>query len=88
VSAPESAKRGEPLQLTFALDASAQPGRHVVHVEVQEPKLPLYTRNVVLEAGRGQLQLVTALNDPPGTWQISAREVISGLTVTKSIELR
>jgi hypothetical protein len=82
---------GQPTAITLTLDASKTPGRHVVHVEVLSPSgatMPLYTQNVVLEAGRGQLQLNTALNDPPGAWQIRAREVISGLTAQETIELR
>lgn len=91
LSAPPSAARGEPVQLGFALEASARPGRHVVHVEVTGPngqRLPLYAQNIVLEAGRAQLQLITALNDPAGTWQFSAREVVSGLSSTRTIELK
>lgn len=91
LSTPPVAALGEPLQLDFELDASAAPGHHVVHVEVTGPnavQLPFYTHNIVLEAGRGQLQLVTAMSDPNGTWQITAREVVSGLTATQNVELR
>ncbi|HET8933274.1 MAG TPA: beta-galactosidase [Polyangiales bacterium] len=91
LDAPPVAVRGEPLQLGLALDATAPPGRHVVHVEVTDPhgtRLPFYTHNVLVENGRGQLQLVSALNDPEGTWQVTAREVVSGLQATQNIEVR
>jgi|GEM_PF-2562964 len=88
---PPTAALGQTATFTLKLDASKTPGRHVAHVEVLGPSgtvMPLYTQNVVLETGRGQLQLDTALNDPPGTWQIRAREVVSGLTAHETIELR
>ena len=88
---PPRAALGGAAPIAFVLEASRTPGRHVVHVEVRGPGggiMPLYTQNVVLEGGRGQLQLWTALNDPKGTWKISAREVVSGLTAEGSVELR
>jgi hypothetical protein len=91
LGAPSVTTRGEPLQLALALDATSTPGRHVVHVEVNAPngvRLPFYTQNVVLEDGRAQLQIVSALNDPEGTWRISAREVVSGLTASQNVEVR
>jgi hypothetical protein len=91
LSLPPSAARGQPLPLTIKLDASKTPGRHIVHIEFRGPSgaiMPLYTQNAVIESGRGQLQLITALNDPTGTWRITAREVVSGLTAQQSIQLQ
>lgn len=88
---PPRAARGELIAVPVLLEASARPGRHVVHVEVRGPggaSLPLYTRNLELAAGRGELQLATALNDPPGRWQIDVREVVSGLTASASVEVQ
>jgi hypothetical protein len=91
LSLPPSAARGQPLPLTIELDASKTPGRHIVHIEFHGPTgalMPLYTQNAVVESGRGQLQLMTALNDPTGTWRITAREVVSGLATERSIQLQ
>jgi hypothetical protein len=82
LSAPPAAARGQTVTVDLELSASATPGRHVVHVDVITPNgeaAPLYAQNVVLQAGRGQLRVTTALNDPKGTWQLEAREVVSGL---------
>jgi hypothetical protein len=88
---PASMKRGAPLRLALALEATGAPGRHVVHIALSGPQgvpLPLYTENAVLEHGRAELQVATALNDPAGTWNITAREVVSGLSVTRSVEVQ
>ena len=89
--APPTGTRGELLRVAIALGATAAPGRHVVHVQLSGPDggpLPLYTQNVVVDGGLGELQLLPALNEPQGIWQISAREVVSGLTAASSVELR
>jgi len=91
LSPPPKAARGELLRVPIALRASGTPGRHVVHVELQGPggaPLPLYTQNLEVVGGRAELQLLPALNDPAGRWQIEAREVISGLTANAAVELQ
>lgn len=91
LTAPPSAALGHAAAITLTLEAAHPPGRHVVHVEVRGPNggpMPLYSQNVELQDGRGQLQLRTALNDPKGTWTLHAREVISGLTAQASIRLQ
>jgi len=46
-----------------------------------------YGRNLQTEKGRGTTYIQFALNDEPGAWQITARDVISGKTATANLVL-
>jgi hypothetical protein len=84
------AVRGEPVVVAVQLAASRTPGRHIVHVQVTDPKgmaRPLYTQNVVIRGGQGELSFLPALNEPAGDWRIEAREVVSGLSAQCSVRL-
>lgn len=75
-------------ELTVSVGAPAA-GRHVVRVDVTSPAgtaQPHYARNVLCDAGRGTFVLTFALNDSPGKWRITARDVASG--ATESVTLR
>ena len=86
-----AARRGQPLGVNIALPDIKQPVRHVVHLEVRQPdgsvNLPL-TQNVLLENGRWQGTLPLALNDPTGTWAITAKEAVSGVTAEAKVEVK
>jgi hypothetical protein len=88
---PGAARRGQPLSVHLVLPGVKQPVRHVVHLEVRRPDgsvhLPL-TQNVVLEDGRWHGTLPLALNDPAGTWTITAGEAVSGVTVERKLEVK
>ncbi|MEA3402369.1 MAG: beta-galactosidase [Armatimonadota bacterium] len=76
-----------PMRLLADTDA---PGRHWVHVTVIGPdgqERRHYARNVPLTDGAGVTYLPMALNDPPGTWTVQARDVISGQTARATFEL-
>jgi len=38
-----------------------------------------YTSNVLAKGGRAAIRIPLALNDPPGTWQVRVRDVLSGV---------
>jgi hypothetical protein len=86
-----AAQRGQPLSVSIRLSGVQQPVRHVVHLEIRRPdgtlNLPL-THNVVLKNGRWQGTLPLALNDPTGTWTITARETVSGVTAAAKVEVK
>lgn len=86
-----ASQRGQPLVVGLALPAARQPVRHVVHLEVRQPdgtvNLPL-TQNVVVQNGRWQGTLPLALNDPAGTWTITAGETVSGVTAEAKVEVK
>ncbi len=58
------------------------PGDHVLRVEVRDPRGNLseaYTRNVLAERGQAEIAIPFALNDPPGVWQVRARDIATGV---------
>jgi hypothetical protein len=68
------------------LATSAQkPGKHVLALRVVDPtgrKRPEHDRNLVDEAGRCGVDIPVALNDPPGKWTVTLRDVATGVTGT------
>ena len=84
--------------------ASAQGGNHVSFnllsttptatlvrchvVAADDSRLPIYSKNVLVQQGRGTFVLPFALNDVPGRYVIRATDVVTGATVEKSLELR
>jgi len=86
-----AARCGQPLSVSIALPGVKQPVRHVVHLEVRRPdgtvNSPL-TQNVTLENGRWQGTLPLALNDPTGTWTMTAAEAVSGVTAAAKVEVK
>ena len=83
---------------------SAHPGDHVsfnllsttsatalVRCHVYAPdgsRLPIYSKNVLVQQGRGSFTLPFALNDAEGRYVIRATDVVTGATIEKTIELR
>lgn len=72
-------------------DGSA-PGSHVLRIDIYDPTgkpLPCYSMNLLCPQGKGSFSIPLALNDKPGNWQITARDVATGthsqvqLTVNK-----
>lgn len=77
-------RRGERacLPLEIITDGT-HPGLHVAHVEISNPAqtiLPCYSRNIKLEAGKGVVEIPIALNDAAGVWQMSVKDVASGIS--------
>jgi len=83
---------GDEVELQFQIRArDAEPGRHVVRVEVEGPdgdERKHYAKNVECPGGLGAYTLATALNDPPGEWIITARDTMSGVECDATIELQ
>jgi hypothetical protein len=50
--------------------------------------LPIYSKNLLVQQGRGSFTLPFALNDAPGKYVVRATDVVSGAVVEKSLELR
>lgn len=74
---------GDTLKVTAAIEAAVTPTDHVLHIAVtpagaSEPAL-CYMRNVVAPHGQAQLNLPLGLDDPPGEWRITVRDVATGL---------
>ena len=82
------AKRGEHISLPIT---STTQGASLVRCHVFAPdgsRSPIYSRNVLLQNGRGTFSLPFALNDLPGKYIIRSTDVVSGAEFEKTIELR
>ncbi len=92
IAAPPAVRRGGETTLAFTVRAEAgTPGRHVVRVQFEDPSgtpCPPYARNVLCEAGRGELTMTFALNDPPGPWRVTARDVATGTAASAVLQVQ
>lgn len=82
---------GEPLRLRLGLAAAAPDVLSVVRVEVAGPDgrpRPWYAANAVIRGATGQATVPLALNDPPGEWRLTARDVATGLTAQARVTVR
>jgi hypothetical protein len=74
------AGRDARVRVELAADGG-RPGRHVVRCDVYDPRgkwCSHYSKNLVVERGRGELGLPLAESDPPGSWRIAMRDCVSG----------
>jgi hypothetical protein len=80
-AAPGQTAPGQPVTITAQVRATANPGDHVLRMEVCDPtgrRHRAYTRNLLAVGGRIERVLHTALNDQPGRWRVRVCEVFSG----------
>ena len=76
--------------VSFSL-ASTTPATTLVRCHVYAPdgaRLPIYSKNVLVQQGRGTFTLPFALNDAPGKYLVRATDVLTGAIVEKPVELR
>ncbi len=76
-------RRGE--SISFDVDVRTEPAKaasgHVVRAELTNPAgkvVKCYSRNVKFPGSDGKLVFNTALNDMPGKWVLTVKDVISG----------
>jgi hypothetical protein len=91
--APQGAARGRNAAVAATVTAAdAVPGYHVVRVDVFAPDAEephrQYSQNMDCPAGRGTITIPFALNDPPGTWRLVARDVASGTTSEVRVQVQ
>lgn len=91
VTGPERAIAGTVATLTAQVRSSAPtPGDHVLRVEVRDPAGAVseaYSRNVPAERGRAEIAIPFALNDAPGSWTVSVRDAVTGVTGEATLTL-
>jgi len=71
--------------------SSGEPTDHALRVEVIGPDgkpRDFYAANVFATQGRAKGALRFALNDPRGTWQITARDVVSRATGKAAVSVK
>lgn len=91
--APESASRGETIQLQVRVRAGEQqPGYHVVRMDVYAPGSHRphreYSQNIACTGGAGNATIPLALNDATGQWRLSLRDVASGVRTDATVNVR
>ena len=83
-----TAKPGQPLTATVTLDVPAKSAaKQAVYVEVIDPagNKPQWGRQpLLLQGGKGSVQLLPAFNDQPGKWSVRATELFSGQSAQAS----
>jgi len=85
---PVTAKPGE--HVSFSLK-STTPNTSLVRCHVYAPdgpRLPIYSKNVLIENGSGNFVLPFALNDRTGKYVVRATDVVTGAVIEKWIELK
>ncbi|NLF16280.1 MAG: hypothetical protein GX595_03355, partial [Lentisphaerae bacterium] len=91
LTAPARQPAGSDLAVAITVQpAAGTPGDHVLHLAVADPDgrpRPDYTRNLLAPAGRLTTVLPLAANDPPGTWTLHARDVLTGQTASARVEV-
>jgi hypothetical protein len=85
---PTSASRGQ--HSSFTLSSSiTSPGIVRCHIFAPDgTRLPIYSTNVLLKAGRATFILPFALNDATGKYVIRATDVVTGARAEHTIELK
>ena len=90
--ADDTLGQGEELSFNASVEtAGTEPGLHVLRIEFTDPDgeaATMYTLKVKAEAGRyaGSVQL--ALDEKPGGWRISVRDVVTGVAGEAAFRVR
>lgn len=91
LDAPERTRAREPVQLRAALQSGAEaaPGVLPIQFTLSDPKgrVALESGVRVTRAGVAVLEWTPAVNDPPGTWTITAKDLAAGFSATRRIQL-
>lgn len=86
---PESLRAGERLNISLKVKTiGGLPGEHVVRIELSpRDSAPIqhYSQNVICPNGTGYTYIPLELNRPPGKYTLTARDVLTGTTVEKTI---
>jgi len=93
VSGPRSAARGENTVFNIAVtpDGRFNPSLHMARMEITDPAgtlLPWYGANIRAEGGRASYTVNWALNEKPGKYVISARDIATGVICRKTVDIR
>jgi len=90
VSAPSRLGRGQSGQVGLSFSGPSPAASHVFHVDVVDPAgkvAPHYSGNVLAPKGRMDRLLPLALNDQAGNWTIRVKDMLTGQTQSKSVEV-
>ena len=90
---PAEAKPGDlaPFVLRVVPAGKGSATTHFVRFEVRSPdgkQNRAYSRNLTAERGKAEGAIPLALNDAPGAWTVTARDIVSGLRVVRTMRVR
>jgi hypothetical protein len=90
LSAPDEVLPGRrlPIHITIETNGPAA-GTHLVHVTLQRGTTLLahYMRDVVCTRGEGDTYIALALNDTPGAYTVTARDVLTGASAKAAVKV-
>lgn len=89
-ASPASAKAGEVASVTISLATDGRPELHVVRVEVTDPAGKArdeLAQNVLVREGKAKAGVPFALNDLPGAWKVTLRDVATGVRTQTTINV-
>ena len=91
IDAPAQIAAGETATVKTAVQASAEPGYHVVRLDVYAPGADAahrqYSRNIGCEGGAGETIIPFALSDAKGQWRLVAHDVATGVKTERALTL-
>jgi len=89
ISMPERAQRGSLVRI--ALHATPTPADvSIFHIDIRDPqgnRMMDYSGNIIARQGGGVKSIPLAVNDPPGKWTITVHNLLSGESVTRSLNV-
>lgn len=91
---PPEARAGERLPFTVRIGSDAPTAEHLVHVTLtplykkkRGPELLHYAQNVRCGNAPADSYIPLALNEAAGTYELAARDVVSGLTARRTVRV-
>ncbi|HEY7305465.1 MAG TPA: beta-galactosidase trimerization domain-containing protein [Bryobacteraceae bacterium] len=92
IAAPEDVQAGHPLTVTLTDESSLpEDAFRVVRLEVLTPaghSYELYAQTVLFKSTPHHVIVPLAHNDPPGRWQLKARDVMTGQELERAFTVR
>jgi hypothetical protein len=88
--APAEVKRGSTADIGLSCPGTTA-ASHVIHVDVLDPngkQVPFYSENVIAEHGSAIKRLPFAVSDAAGAWTVRVHDLLSGQTVSETVNVQ
>jgi len=89
VFVPDHVQRGSVVDVAVHV-APAQADTSIFHVEVRDPRgtrMIYYSGNLIARHGGGAKSFPLAVNDVAGKWTVSVRDILSGQTIIRNVDV-
>jgi len=90
LTAPAAVNQGDALRYKVSIAATVAPGKHVLNVSLSDPQgraIRWYTKNVTCTGGTYAGELALALNEKPGTYELSVTDAATGVAGRAGLEV-